>query len=188
MKQTIHFSFLLALIFSVIASSPAFAQTSNDEQVSPKPPADAKGDYEAALDEERREAKNAVYLSATSMLLATSGSITYERALLEYFGISVGLGMHSNVFGINDEYVVSYSGEVMFNFMTPGEHKFVGGVGVSVFFNQPSGIILDEDALFAPAAHLAYRYQPKTTGFFAEAGAGFHHNVPGVTASLGVAF
>lgn len=132
-------------------------------------------------------ARNIVKVRLTTALIANGIGLGYEHAFTKWFTVGAGIGTGFSS-GIFDEDTYATGGDLIAFFMSEGDHKFVGGVGLALnythekpahyessWFGDPTYVETEPGAWsVAPAFCVAYRYQPAAGGFFFQGGSALY--------------
>ena len=116
---------------------------------------------------EEREARNAIYLEATSLIVANNVALNAERWLTPYLGLSIGV-FHDRVLAINlfdsdAKGFVAYGARAQVHLLAGGLNRSAEiALGLTPYFSATTGEAIDwqEDFAFSiPTAFLGYRHQ-----------------------------
>ncbi|MFO0626856.1 MAG: hypothetical protein U0325_14685 [Polyangiales bacterium] len=139
------------------------------------------------------QARHAIYLGATSLILLNSVGLNYSYRPFRGFAVSVGAGLSAAFAGFGS--VSAVGGQMMAHglFGGAGSHSFELAGGLSVV-STTSTIFCgscDETTRLAalPSAFLGYRFHPMNGGFLFRAGAAWEFGLGvGAHLSFGGAF
>ena len=132
-------------------------------------------------------ARNALFVELSTGLgtdrRAASLALNYEYQVDPHISARLGVGAAVE---INRDYAVGATLGAQFN--TSGDHRFEGGVGVSVLYGGV-GEIHSYAYSVAPAANMGYRFQPVSGGLVFRLGFSYSYNYGFPTeASAGYSF